>query len=804
MESIKNSVFSLYVSERGSVEKLLLTSDAEQMNWVIDPAYIQSWGYPDEDKLFGNFVVRANGTDYESLKSEPPLIRKTNSKKIELVYSFAEFDVQLVYDLGGEDSLSWQISLKNNGTEELVVESFYVWSSVAYVMFKDPDVHRNISHSCAVFPSLSESFSKFAFVRRSNNGPHLGMYAVKGSTQSMGTYCRFENNFFKDVSPSLDGLLYHQLVLVGTGTEDPKASKADWIYNGVAEPTIVAAGRSLAWEYRFLPFDSQGQFYENGAMLGHPVIEFPPVTIAGGTFEAAIRLQEHQQPARLWLESNTRGQHIRKDVTDQLEFQGERYVLRTELNQPGERKLSLLLDNGKTDSVIFNVMEPVKEIIEARVDYISRKLYAGAGGKTPHAFLPVSNQGESLGKVALVLLKNVMGTIELEQIHRAENSAVHYIRPKWFHGGDFLKPVALYGKFYRIIDFDYIAHVYYLLSKFDAKQLIHNRPEDYLKWAGEVMITRMDAQLHEDEREQKETEMLGVYVLFIQDLLNDLNRVGMADLHDRLSSLWETATERFREESKDYKGAVTEHYYDNAGFGPTCEALCLGGHLAEAEKYGELLLANIGFSNDFRAQNPDRWWESLSYMTHSLWGGMVAASTLVGYEHFRKTDYLSAAYRATMAVFYCYDWHATATDKKLEKGEAASTYSVAGPNLNRPDLSRNRFGQSVFTEADGEIFKGLFSDDSGYDWDMGEELVAYLAGFGTKTFLYYRDGEIHCVNGEVIREGDQYRVTSYAAYPKEFYFYEENASYISETSEEVRTIIFEKGSFAHATKMGLG
>ena len=58
----------------------------------------------------------------------------------------------------------------------------------------------------------------------------------------------------------------------------------------------------------------------------------------------------------------------------------------------------------------------------------------------------------------------------------------------------------------------------------------------------------------------------------------------------------------------------------------------MNGHDAGAKKYAELLEANIGFSNDFRAQNPDRWWEALSYMIHSLWGGMSAASMLKVYE----------------------------------------------------------------------------------------------------------------------------------------------------------------------------
>ncbi|EXX85937.1 hypothetical protein CH50_08385, partial [Paenibacillus darwinianus] len=477
--------------------------------------------------------------------------------------------------------------------------------------------------------------------------------------------------------------------------------------------------------------------------------------VAGGTFQALFRLPEARKLRAVWVESSEGGQLLRADAAGLVKrTDNGAFELVVPMAEPGERKLVFELDNGKTDFVVFNVMEPVKEIIEARTDYICRNLYQDENAEAPHAFLPLSNQGESLGKLNLVLMKNLMGDCDADQVRKVENSAVFYMKTKWFENGDFYRPAKLYGDggFYRIIDFDYVAHVYYLLSKFQAGRLI------------------------------------------IKDLLQDLARHGMSGLHERLSRLWKEAGERLRLETGQYKGAVTEHFYDNAGFGPTCEALCLLGYRQEAKRYGALLLANIGFSNDFRAQNPDRWWESLSYMIHSLWGGMVSASALVAYEHLRDPEYLKAAYRAAVPVFYCYDWHASATNKKLERGQAASTYSVAGPNLNRPDLSRNRFGQSVFAE-DGGLFAELFGNASGDDWDMGEELAAYLAGFGTKTYLYYQDGEVRCVNGEIVKRGDRYEVTSYAAYPSEFHFYDANSSFQAAPGEEVRTVVFEDGRF---------
>lgn len=124
-----------------------------------------------------------------------------------------------------------------------------------------------------------------------------------------------------------------------------------------------------------------------------------------------------------------------------------------------------------------------------------------------------------------------------------------------------------------------------------------------------------------------------------------------------------------------------------------------------------------------------------------------------------------------------YDSNATATDRLLQPGEAASTYSIAGPNLNRPDLSRNRFGQSIFA-SDGGIFARLFPD--GYtgedDWDMGEELVAFLNGFGQKTYLYKNQNqELTAVNGRAKKLVDNhYEIQSFAPYISEYIYLDDN------------------------------
>lgn len=101
---------------------------------------------------------------------------------------------------------------------------------------------------------------------------------------------------------------------------------------------------------------------------------------------------------------------------------------------------------------------------------------------------------------------------------------------------------------------------------------------------------------------------------------------------------------------------------------------------------------------------------------------------------------------------------------------AASTYAVAGPHINRPDLSRERFGQSAFYK-DGGIFAKLFDNDSQTpDWDMGEELVAYLENFGDKTFIINNEDSIRVINGSFEENDSEYVITSFAPYANHFYY----------------------------------
>ena len=78
---------------------------------------------------------------------------------------------------------------------------------------------------------------------------------------------------------------------------------------------------------------------------------------------------------------------------------------------------------------------------------------------------------------------------------------------------------------------------------------------------------------------------------------------------------------------------------------------------------------------------------------------------------------------------------------------------------------------------------------------MGEELCAYLDGFGTKTFVYEADGNIYVANGvyEIIDEG--YLIHSYAPFPTEYHFYDKNFHFICKKGETLDKILLTNKGF---------
>ncbi|MBU5365841.1 hypothetical protein P7H74_09510 [Enterococcus devriesei] len=774
---LENQQFQLSVAEDGHLSQLFFKNDPYGMNWVIEEEYLNKVGYNDIEKLFGQFDLVVNGTKFLSTQTKPEITEIHDQIKVH--YPFNNVSVNIKYRL--KEQLNWEIELSNESDQILQIDDFGVWASLSYIMFRDKNVLRNIHDSAAVFSSISTDYTKLNAVRRDNLGGNLGIYQTKGQTLSIGTYCAYENLFFENVSPSLDGLLFHKLILANGYPSN--FENRDWIYS--KKTFELPAKETRAWHYTLARNENQADFYQKALQFNHPKIDYTPLNILGKPARITVQLPNHLAIEQVLIQvkdNQVKDNQINSYVADfQVDAAGKT-IIHFKPEVLGEHKVIISFTNGTEDFVVMNVMNDLSTVIEERADYICETLYNGATGATPYAFEPVSNQGESLGKLNLVLKKNLLGKLDPEQVRKVEESAVHYVKAKWFIDGDFLKPRKLYGDFYRCMDFEYIGHLFYLLSEFEAGVLQLHSAETYLTWAADVFDLRVNPALHEDERGKEEAQMLGVYFLYIQELLQKLKAHGLMEKYETIRGLWNQVTQRVDSETFSYKAAITEHFYDNAGFGPTAGALSESGLTDSAEKYGELLLANIGYSNDFRGQNADRWWEALTYMIHSLWGGVTAAATFKVFEALQDPAYLEASYRATAGILYCYDTHSSTT-LPLEKGMAASTYAVAGPHLNRPDLSRERFGQATFWR-DGGIFSRLFENDSQTpDWDMGEELVAYMESFGQKTFIIKESATIRVINGSFEESEEGYTIFSFAPFNQAYYLIDGKQTKVVETNE---------------------
>lgn len=802
MKLLRNDTFEVYLSPQGTVESLLLIDDPEQMNWVIDDQYVKDAGYTDQDKRFGQWSAIVDEELIDSIDLQPHL-EIVDETYASVTFNHEKFKVQYEYLLNKNGEWTWNIRCSNPTNHFISIKGFHSWFSLAYIMFRDPNVLRNMKHSCAIFPHLGGDFSKFAAMRRSNKAPHLAIYSTGERVNAFGTYCAYVNRFLEQVSPSLDGMLYHRLSFVEDGSSMELSAESDWIYGEAYSAIVLEPSDEREWSFVFTPFKDQEDFYRKAQNYGHPQWTYSSVTTTEGKFYAEVHL-----PATNTLHSvnlvravDEVGTIQQTDITHEFKLidieKSKRLRAVLPLNSAGEIKLVAKLDNGKYDVLVANVLEPIHHILEERANWLCENSFnTGKELTRPYAFLPLSNQGEALGKLSFILMKNLLSAPVPTQIRKVEISAYHDLKNHWFEDGEFMHPKPLYGSFYRIYDFDYIGHVYYLLSQFDKSLLNFEHPEVYLKWSAQVMCMRLDPDAHRNKREKEESQLVGVFILYIADLLADLKKNECFYWYEKLNKLWLQFIEGLKQGAEGYEGAVTEHFYDNAGFGLTCEALSLAKLTDEANLYAPLITANIGFSNDYRANAPDRWWEALSFMTHSLWGGLVAGSARASYEATGDTSLLEAGYRATMAVFNCYDWNVYSTTRKLKPGEAASTYSIAAPNLNMPELSRNRFGQSIFKRSSDPLFSSLFSNIEGDDWDMGEELVAYMLGFGSTTYLYTdRDGNLNCVNGFIEPIANGWEITSYAAYPTRYVMFEKGLSYVSKAGEIDKRIWLIHGQF---------
>ncbi|KAF1297342.1 hypothetical protein BAU15_11370 [Enterococcus sp. JM4C] len=750
--SIKNDKFVLNVSGNGTVKQLILRDDPHKMNWVLTEDYLKKADFFSTNKLFGQFNFVIEDKIYDSSSVQP--IIKQMGKKYRVIYDFHSYIVEIIYDLESLSELVWTIRVTNSRKISVKLQSFGIWCSFNYAMYRDTNVLKNVFHSAAIFPTISIDYTKLAVMRRTTDVASLGMYQLKGRTNSLGSYCDFSNKFLEDASPSLDGVIFHQLVLSGN-----HSGEQDWIYS--KDQVVLQAEETTEWKYVIKEVTNQEDFYKKGMAIGHPKIHAPKMVKINQPFEISIENGIVQFIEAVYKKDDV----LVQTSLNKLDTNTYGIVFKT----AGEHKIIIHFEDGTSDLIVINVMDDLKTLVRERVNYLCETAY----NHEIKAFLPLSNQGESVGKMSLILKKNLIDTVDKDQLLRVEESANLYVKQKWFEDGMLGQPKKVYGDFYRVMDFEYIGHLFFLLSQFTEDQLTMQKPDTYLLWASQVVDLRINPELHVDMREKEESEMLGVFFLYINELLTALEEKKIGE-YEKLAKLWENNLFKILEEKSTLSAAMTEHYFDNAGFGPAAASLSNAGYLEECKSYGSLVLANIGFSNDFRAQNPDRWWEALSYMIHSLWGGITAAASLDLFLALKDPQYLEASYRAFTGVLYCYDTAATAV-KSISKGEAVSSYAVASPHYNRIDLSKERFGQETFAK-DGGLFARIFSEEPNQtsDWDMGEELVAYLERFGQSAYCYYdNDNELHGVNCSIKFEDNKVKIMSMAPYPKHIYLLKE-------------------------------
>ena len=78
---------------------------------------------------------------------------------------------------------------------------------------------------------------------------------------------------------------------------------------------------------------------------------------------------------------------------------------------------------------------------------------------------------------------------------------------------------------------------------------------------------------------------------------------------------------------------------------------------------------------------------------------------------------------------------------------------------------------------------------------MGEEMCAYLDGFGIKTFVYEYQNNIYVINGVPEKTKEGYIIHSYAPFPKEFHFLQKDQHFICKNGETLDKILLTKNGF---------
>lgn len=151
---IHNNTFKADFSDKGQLICLEFNKNASCMNWVVDPSYLSEAGYKEADKLFGSFDLSIGDQTYQTQDVSPSINLSSHNKAV-ISYDFDRFKLNFIYDLSSDpNTFDFHIPLLNKEQEPLVIRDFGVWTSFAYIMFRDKDILKNIRQSAAFRLSL--------------------------------------------------------------------------------------------------------------------------------------------------------------------------------------------------------------------------------------------------------------------------------------------------------------------------------------------------------------------------------------------------------------------------------------------------------------------------------------------------------------------------------------------------------------------------------------------------------------------------------------------------------------------------
>lgn len=151
---IHNNTFKADFSDKGQLIRLEFNKNASCMNWVVDPSYLSEAGYKEADKLFGSFDLSIGDQTYQTQDVSPSINLSSHNKAV-ISYDFDRFKLNFIYDLSSDpNTFDFHIPLLNKEQEPLVIRDFGVWTSFAYIMFRDKDILKNIRQSAAFRLSL--------------------------------------------------------------------------------------------------------------------------------------------------------------------------------------------------------------------------------------------------------------------------------------------------------------------------------------------------------------------------------------------------------------------------------------------------------------------------------------------------------------------------------------------------------------------------------------------------------------------------------------------------------------------------